>query len=122
MDISPEKLAFEHCPDGVRVANLRVCIDLWRAEHEDESSIIDDLAEKLRQPCTLRWNGGLNLMRKLRLTLGNIGPANLLLLWLAAVHEDERYHHLSLGDIAKMVADEKISIADYMPLSKPMAA
>lgn len=120
-----ETIAFRHCPEGYRVANLNASADLWRATCGDETAV-DELLASLTTG-NLRTQGGRELMEQLRCRLlpnrkVRDKSKDILLIWLAAIHEDERHRHLSLREIAVAIKERRISVSSYLPLPLVQAA
>lgn len=114
------KLAFSHIPGGIRVANLKQSVEFWRAEKHDIGVV-----HRLKDDITmgpLRFRGGIELMRRLRDSLGDLEPVGLMLIWLAAVQEHPRHRRASLETIAKEFIDQKVRIEDFLPMPARAAA
>lgn len=115
-----EALAVPHCPEGVRIANLRASIRVWRASNPDETSI-GDLTKALTQG-SLRSMGGWKLMRCMRDHLGDIEPKRLTLIWLASVHEHPDLTQVPLEELAQRFLGGSLALGEYLPMERSAAA
>lgn len=117
-------VAFRHIPHGISVLKLRADSTLWLAGHADVPEI-----KKLHGALTAgkyRSTGGRELMKLMHDRLSGEGirvdGKQVVVAWLLAIQQDERWSEFDLDKIARALSAGDIRINEYLPLPQPQEA